>query len=94
MMDIIKGKIGNALRCVAPNHIVAVANDIYDETLEKYQSELNSQVNTLSSELDNISNTLDSISSDLYESPVTFGGLEIAPGPLTYKNNEYVIEDN
>ena len=43
-MNINKGKIGNALESVAPNHVVAVANDIYDEALNKYQSELNQQI--------------------------------------------------
>ena len=42
--NIKKGKIGNALESVAPDHVVAVANDIYDETLRKYQSELNQQI--------------------------------------------------
>ena len=42
--NIKKGKIGNALESVAPDHVVAVANDIYDETLGKYQSELNQQI--------------------------------------------------
>ena len=40
-MEIAKGKIGNALTSTAKNHIVAVANDLYDEELNKYQSELN-----------------------------------------------------
>lgn len=40
-MDIKKGKIGNALESVAPDHVVAEAKDIYDNTLNKYQSELN-----------------------------------------------------
>ena len=42
-MDITKGKIGNALTSTASDHIVAVANDIYDEAKNKYQSELNSE---------------------------------------------------
>lgn len=42
-MEIAKGKIGNALTSTAKNHIVAVANDLYDEELNKYQSELNKQ---------------------------------------------------
>lgn len=40
-MNIAKGKIGNALTSTADNHVVAVANDIYDEEREKYQSEIN-----------------------------------------------------
>lgn len=40
-MNIIKGNIGNALTSVAPDHVVATAEDIYDEALELYQSEIN-----------------------------------------------------
>lgn len=41
MAEIVKGKIGNALTSTAADHVVAVANDIFDEQLEKYQSILN-----------------------------------------------------
>ena len=37
-MEIAKGKIGNALTSTAKDHVVAVANDLYDEELNKYQS--------------------------------------------------------
>lgn len=40
-MDIVKGKIGNALTSAASNHVVATANDIYDESIGKYQNEIN-----------------------------------------------------
>lgn len=40
-MKIVKGKIGNAITSVAADHVVAVTSDIYDENLEKYQSEIN-----------------------------------------------------
>lgn len=43
-MEIAKGKIGNALTSTAKNHVVAVANDLYDEELNKYQSELNNMI--------------------------------------------------
>lgn len=46
-MEIAKGKIGNALTSTADNHVVVVANDIYDEDLGKYQSEINAQGNTI-----------------------------------------------
>lgn len=42
---IAKGKIGNALTSTAKNHIVAVANDLYDEELGGYQSEINKTFN-------------------------------------------------
>lgn len=38
---ITKGKIGNALTSTAADHIVAVANDIFDEAKQQYQSEIN-----------------------------------------------------
>lgn len=41
IMDIVKGKIGNALTSAASNHVVATANDIYDESIGKYQNEIN-----------------------------------------------------
>lgn len=40
-MDIVKGKIGNALTSAASNHVVATANDIYDENLGDYQNNIN-----------------------------------------------------
>lgn len=43
-MAISKANIGQALHSVADDHVTAVANDIYDETLEKYQSEINAEV--------------------------------------------------
>ena len=45
-MDIIKGKIGNALESVAPDHVVAVASDIYDESKEQYQSDVNNRLDS------------------------------------------------
>lgn len=42
-MDIVKVKIGNAITSAASNHVVAVTQDIYDEDLEKYQSEINAE---------------------------------------------------
>lgn len=35
------GLIGNALKSTAADHIVAVADDLYDETYGLYQSEIN-----------------------------------------------------
>lgn len=40
-MEISKTEIGNALTSSDENHILATANDIYDETQEAYQSEIN-----------------------------------------------------
>lgn len=46
-MNIAKGKIGNALTSTASDHVVAVAADIYDENLEKYQSDVNASAQRL-----------------------------------------------
>lgn len=43
MTEIVKGKIGNALTSTAADHVVAVANDIYDESQKQYQNELNQE---------------------------------------------------
>ena len=43
-MNIAKAPIGNAVESVAPDHIVTTADQIYDEALGKYQSELNQQI--------------------------------------------------
>lgn len=43
-MDIVKGKIGNALESVAPDHILGVTNDIYDEERREYQANINKGV--------------------------------------------------
>jgi hypothetical protein len=45
-MEIAKGKIGNALTSTAKNHVVVVADDIYDEELNEYQSVLNKKIET------------------------------------------------
>ena len=38
------GKIGNALTSTAADHIVAVAEDLYDTNIQMYQSEINNSV--------------------------------------------------
>lgn len=43
-MAISKANIGQALHSVADDHVTAVANDIFDEDLNKYQSEINAEV--------------------------------------------------
>ena len=40
-MNIAKAGVANALTSLASDHVVAVAADVYDETLDKYQSDLN-----------------------------------------------------
>lgn len=66
-MDIVKGKIGNALESVAPNHIVVVANDIYDEDREQYQSEININTNKNLSYRKGIKYTDDEIINNIIE---------------------------
>lgn len=43
-MEIKKAKIGNALTSSAANHVVAVSEDIYDESKGRYQSDINEDV--------------------------------------------------
>ena len=43
-MSIVKGKIGNALESVAPDHVLGVAADIYDESRGQYQNTVNEAV--------------------------------------------------
>ena len=43
-MEIVKGKAGNALTSVAPDHVIAVAADIYDEKVGEYQENINNRV--------------------------------------------------
>lgn len=56
--DIAKGEIGNALTSTASNHIVAVADEIYDEEQKGYQSEINKEtkesINDLALKTNNI----------------------------------------
>lgn len=42
-MAIVKTQIGNAIESVAPDHVVTTADQIYDENLQMYQSEINQQ---------------------------------------------------
>ena len=39
--NITKANIGNALHSVAEDHVTAVAEDVFDERIQKYQSEIN-----------------------------------------------------
>jgi len=41
---IVKSVLGNAITSSAEGHVIAVANDIYDEDLEMYQKEINQKV--------------------------------------------------
>lgn len=40
-INIVKGKIGNAITSVAEDHIVVVSDDVFDEKHQMYQSEIN-----------------------------------------------------
>lgn len=40
--NIIKGNIANALHSTAADHVTAVADDVFDENLQEYQSDINS----------------------------------------------------
>lgn len=39
--QITKGQVGNALTSTAADHILAVADDVFDEDVQLYQSEIN-----------------------------------------------------
>lgn len=41
MANVVKSKVANALTSAAKDHVIAVAQDIYDEELNQYQSEIN-----------------------------------------------------
>lgn len=41
---IVKSVLGNAITSSAEGHVIAVANDVYDEDLEMYQKEINQKV--------------------------------------------------
>lgn len=51
--DITFGKIGNALKSVAADHVTAFAEDVFDETRQGYQSEINQ---TLQNEIEEETN--------------------------------------
>ena len=42
--NIVKGQIGNAIESVAPDHIATVANQIFDESRQEYQDDINENV--------------------------------------------------
>ena len=44
-VNIVKGVIANAITSAALDHVVATANDIYDEKLGDYQENLNQKFN-------------------------------------------------
>lgn len=50
-MEIAKSSVMNALTSSATNHVVAVANDVYDEAANEYQSEINKNVRALISSM-------------------------------------------
>lgn len=64
-MIIVKAKIGNALTSSAADHVVAVSADIYDENLQMYQSEINSEcvvkLKELSERIDSMSGSSEGV---------------------------------
>ena len=61
-----KAEIANALHSVATEHVVAVATDLYDETREQYQSEVNDIVGTYEENPEFVDAHVDSSSKLLY----------------------------
>lgn len=85
MMEIVKGLIGNALTSTAADHVVAVAKDIYDETQERYQNDINSH---LLEQVQNINDSTSCFSSGLWENLLHWSNI-----PL-WDNNKFAITEN
>lgn len=100
MAEIVKGKIGNALTSTAADHVVAVADDIFDEQLEKYQSILNALMAVLDENGDAQENPFHVISNNEYikavvdsESKLLFG-IKADGKPYFPKNDMYHVVQN
>lgn len=80
------GLIGNALKSTAADHIVAVADDLYDERSGLYQSEINRV--TLQGGGSGESNHF-FMSTDEYAQLVKDGKIEINGELIVYNENAY-----
>ena len=89
MSDILKpafGLIGNALKSTAADHIVAVADDLYDERSGLYQSEINRVA--LQGGGSGESNHF-FMSTDQYATLIKDGKIEINGELIVYNENAY-----
>ena len=68
------GEIANALKSLANDHILGVADDIYDESLGKYQSEINNSSGKVTSIDNHYKGTLGAKSSGLYKVAIDAAG--------------------
>lgn len=100
MTEIVKGKIGNALTSTAADHVVAVANDIFDEQLEKYQSILNALMAVLDENGDVQENPFHVVINEEYikavvdsEGKLLFG-IRVDGKPYFPKNDMYHVVQN
>ena len=84
-MEIVKGKIGNALTSTAADHIVAVAHDLYDESQKMYLDDINEYLITKSEKL---SDMLSCFSTGVWENDLGWG-----KGAL-WNNNKYEAIEN
>lgn len=84
-MDIVKGKIGNALTSTAADHIVAVAHDLFDETQGMYLDNINEYLITKTEKL---SDMLSCFSTGVWENDLGWGKAAV------WNNNKYEAIEN
>lgn len=84
-MEIVKGKIGNAITSTASDHIVAVAHDIYDENQERYQDDINDYV---LGQIFDVNQILSCFSSGLWENELHWSNVAL------WDNNKFAITED
>ena len=100
MAEIVKGKIGNALTSTAADHVVAVADDVFDEELKKYQSVLNALMAVMNEDGDVQKSPFHIVSNNEYikavidaEGRLLFG-IKCDGRPYFPKNDMYNVVEN
>ncbi len=84
-MEIVKGKIGNAITSTAQDHVVAVAHDIYDENQERYQDDINGYV---LGQIFDVNQALCCFSSGLWENELHWSNVAL------WDNNRFAITED
>lgn len=84
-MEIVKGKIGNAITSTASDHIVAVSHDIYDENQERYQDDINDYV---LGQIFDVNQILSCFSSGLWENELHWSNVAL------WDNNKFAITED
>ena len=85
MMEIVKGKIGNAITSTASDHVVAVAHDIYDEQQERYQDDIN---NYLLEHEYGINNAMSCFGSGVWDNDLCWSNVAL------WDNNKYAVTED